>query len=83
MQAFHTGMDILLNYLLSFILFALISLDKNFHDPRKTPSGRKVCVGGGWWWVGVEGNLSVSFGPKAGFRLWIWTWTKLNNKSRL
>ena len=28
---------------------------------------------------GVEGNFSVSFGPKPGFRLWIRTWTKLNN----
>ena len=28
---------------------------------------------------GVEGNFSVNFGPKPGFRLWIWTWTKLNN----
>jgi hypothetical protein len=29
--------------------------------------------------VGVEGNFSVSFGPKPGFRLWFWSWTKLNN----
>ena len=35
-----------------------------------------MLVGGG-----VEGNFSVSFGPKPGFRLWIWTWTKLNNKN--
>ena len=51
-------------YLLSY--FALISLHTNFHDPRTIPSGRKVCVGG---WVvggGVEGNFSVSFGPKPG-----------------
>ena len=41
--------------------FALISLHTNFHDPRTIPSGRKVCVGGG-----VEGNFSVSFGPKPG-----------------
>jgi hypothetical protein len=33
----------------------------------------------GCGWVGVEGNFSVSFGPKPGFRLWILTWTKLNN----
>ena len=33
-----------------------------------------VVVGGG-----VEGNFSVSFGPKPGFMLGIWTWTKLNN----
>ena len=34
-------------------------------------------MGGGG---GVEGNFSVSFGPKLGIRLWIWTWTKLNKK---
>ena len=34
----------------------------------------------GWVVVGgVESNFSVSFGPKPWFRLWIWTWTKLNN----
>ena len=33
-----------------------------------------------WWLVGgVEGNFSVSFGPKPEFRLGIWTWTKLYN----
>jgi hypothetical protein len=35
-----------------------------------------VVVGGGG---GVEGNFSVSFGPKPGFRLWLWFWPKLNN----
>ena len=30
---------------------------------------------GGWF----EGKFSVSFGPKPGFKLWIGTWTKLNN----
>jgi hypothetical protein len=41
-------------------------------------------VGGGWWEVvvGVEGNFSVSFGPKPGFRLWLWFWPKLNNNYR-
>ena len=33
-------------------------------------------MGGGWWF---EGEFSVSFGPKPGFNLWNWTWTKLNN----
>ena len=28
---------------------------------------------------GLEGDFSVSFGPKLLVRLWIWTWTKLNN----
>ena len=29
---------------------------------------------------GVESKFSVSFGPIGpGFKLWIWTWTKLNN----
>ena len=66
--------------LISFFLsyFATLSLHKKFHDPRTFPSWRKVCVGGGGG-GGVEGNFSVSFGPKPGFRLWIWTWTKLNN----
>ena len=41
--------------------------------------GEKFVWVGGWWVVGVEGNFSVSFGPNPGFRLWIWTWTKLNN----
>ena len=36
-------------------------------------------MGGG----GVEGNFSVSFGPKSGFMLGIWTWTKLNNISKM
>ena len=31
----------------------------------------------GWWWF--QGKFSASFGPKPGFMLWIWTWTKLNN----
>ena len=31
------------------------------------------------WVGGFEGKFSVSFGPNPGFRLWIWTWTKLNN----
>ena len=35
--------------------------------------------GGGWF----EGNFSVSFGPKPWFKLWIWTWTKLNNMEPL
>ena len=58
------GGGIIFFYLSSY--FALISLHTNFHDPRTIPSGRKVCVGG---WVvggGVEGNFSVSFGPKPG-----------------
>jgi hypothetical protein len=32
---------------------------------------------------GLEGKFSVSFGPKPWFKLWIWTWTKLNNSSKL
>ena len=33
-----------------------------------------------WWWVGghLDSEFSVSFGPNLRFRLWIWTWTKLN-----
>ena len=30
---------------------------------------------------GLEGDFSVSFGPKLPFRLWIWTWTKLDKNS--
>ena len=30
-------------------------------------------------WEVLEVNFSVSFGPNQWFRLWIWTWTKLNN----
>ena len=30
-----------------------------------------------------EGKFSVSFGPNLQFRLWIWTWTKLNNIVKL
>ena len=33
---------------------------EKFHNPRITPSTRKVCVGG---WVVFEGKFSVSFGP--------------------
>ena len=61
--------------------FASRSLHKNFQDPRTIPSGRKVCVGGRWWWF--EGEFIVSFGPKPGRRLLIWTWTKLNNISKI
>ena len=55
--------------------FASLSSDKNFHDPRTNPSGRKVFVGGGGLTVVVvvggwfQGKFSVSFGPKPGFRL--------------
>jgi hypothetical protein len=28
---------------------------------------------------GLEGMFSIIFGPKSGFMLWIWTWTKLKN----
>jgi hypothetical protein len=28
----------------------------------------------------LEGDFSVSFGPRPGLRLWIWTCTKLNNE---
>ena len=55
-----------------------MSFHVEFHLPGIIPSGRKVCVvggGGGWF----EGKFSVSFGPNLRFRLWIWTWTKLNN----
>ena len=67
----------MLCYLSSY--FASISLHKNFHDPRTILSGRIVCVGGGRLrrLYTFEGKFSVSFGPKPGFRLWIWT--KLNN----
>ena len=34
-----------------------------------------------WQYGGFDSEFSVSFGPKLRFRLWIWTWTKLNNKS--
>ena len=30
--------------------------------------------------VGVEGNFSVSFGPKPGFRLWLWFWPNASLK---
>ena len=36
-----------------------------------------------WVVVVVEGKFSVSFGPNLWFRLWIWTWTKLNNNLHL
>jgi hypothetical protein len=43
-------------------------------------SSLKVCLVGEWVvGGGVEGDFNVSVGPKTGFRLWIWTWTKLNN----
>jgi hypothetical protein len=37
--------------------------------PRPIPSGRNVCVVGGWWVVGgwFQGEFSVSFGPKSKF----------------
>ena len=66
------GGKIFVCYLLSY--FVSIRLYKNFHDPRTFLSGEKV--GGG---DGFLGKFSVSFGPKPWFRLWIWTWTKLNN----
>ena len=56
----------LIVYLLSF--FASISLRKDNLFWEK-----KFFVGG-WWF---EGKFSVSFGPKSGLKLWIWTWTKL------
>ena len=45
-------------YLSSY--FALISLYTNFHDPRTIPSGRKVCVGGGWWVVVLKVTLVLA-----------------------
>jgi hypothetical protein len=39
--------------------------------------GQVLC--GGEWVGSLEGKFSVSFGPKPGFRVSIWTWTKLNN----
>ena len=41
---------------------------------------KKFVWVGGWVVSGLEGNFSVSYGPKLLFRLWIWTCTKLNNK---
>jgi hypothetical protein len=31
------------------LLTSLLRLHTNFHEPRTIPSGRKVCVGGGFW----------------------------------
>jgi hypothetical protein len=58
----------------SYILFSSKSLNKNFHDLRTIPSGRKVCVGSGGGGR-FEGKFSVSFGPTNkdlgfGFRDW-------------
>ena len=39
----------------------MLSLHKNFPNPRTNPSGRKVCVVVGGWVV--EGKFIVSFGP--------------------
>ena len=47
-----------------------------------TLPGTTVKVFGGWWvgGGGVESKFSVSFGPIwQEFKLWNWTWTKLNN----
>ena len=57
--------------------FAQMSLHNNFHDPGQSFLGEKfVWVVGG----GLEGKFSVSFGPKPEYRLWIWTWIKLNKR---
>ena len=56
-----------------------MSFHVEFHLPVLPGSALKVCVVGGWWWVVFDSEFSVSFGPKLQFRLWIWTWTKLNN----
>ena len=38
---------------------------------------KSLCGGGGGGWLRV--NLVLRFGPNLSLRLWIWTWTKLNN----
>ena len=72
-------------FLPQILFFCELKPHAKFRNPRTTPSGRKVCVGGGWvggGWV-VEGKFSVSFGPTdqdLGFvfglgpswTIWIW-----------
>ena len=48
-------------HLKSYSFGKLVPHEK-FHNPRITPSTRKVCVGG-WVVVVFEGKFSVSFGP--------------------
>ena len=60
---------------ISFIWFKM-SFHVEFHLPGLPGSALKV-FGDGWWVLKLISVLS--FGPNLWFRLWIWTWIKLNN----
>ena len=73
------------NFFLQISLsWVIMSFHVEFHLPGMPGSALKV-FGGGWWVVGggwvLKVILVLSFGPNLWFRLRIWTWTKLNNKS--
>ena len=60
-------------------MWVKMSFHVKFHLPGLLGSALKVFVVVGGWMLKVI--LVFSFGPNLWFRLWIWTWTKLNISS--
>ena len=68
--------------MVTFFHFIWLNLvpTKKFRPLASLQLPKKFSVVGGGH---LEGDFSVSFGPKLPFRLRIWTWTKLNKNDKM